>query len=158
MSDSVSIQGNDYRIDLSRPIDISIPLNFNGPQPNAYGVAMATSERCAAGDLVGDTRQGGSCNFEQYTFIPHCNGTHTECVGHITHERIAIRDCLTDAFIPAVVITENPERGVDSTERYPTAYGQDDLIISKSALERVGEARALIVRTLPNDDSKMSRR
>ena len=94
---------------LKNPIDISIPLNFNGPQPNAYGVEPASSKPCEAGDMVGDTRRGGSVNFEQYTFIPHCNGTHTECVGHITHERISVRDCLKDVFIPAVLVSVEPD-------------------------------------------------
>jgi hypothetical protein len=66
------------------------PLDFNGAQPNAYGVERATATACEASDLIGDTRRGGSCNFEQIKFIPHCNGTHTECVGHITDERILI--------------------------------------------------------------------
>src|SRR6185369_11692846 len=88
-------------VDLSSPIDISIPLNFNGPQPNAYGAEPAWSQACESGDLVGDTRRGGSCNFEQYTLTPHCNGTHTECVGHITLERISVADCLRDVFLPA---------------------------------------------------------
>src|SRR5512141_2989717 len=87
------------------PIDISIPLQFGGPQPNAYGVSPATSMPCEAGDLVGDTRRGGNCNFEQVTLIPHCNGTHTECVGHIAHERISVRACLKEAFIPAFLVS-----------------------------------------------------
>ena len=85
-----------YKINAENPLDISIPLNFNGAQPNAYGVEKASSKPCEAGNSIGDTRQNGSCNFEQYKFIPHCNGTHTECVGHITNERISIRDCLQD--------------------------------------------------------------
>ena len=47
---------------LKGPIDISIPLNFNGQQPNAYGVERATAKACEAGDMVGDTRRGGSVN------------------------------------------------------------------------------------------------
>jgi kynurenine formamidase len=156
------IDNIEYRFDLSAPIDISITLNFNGPQPNAYGVEPATSTPCAAGDLVGDTRQGGSCNFEQYTFIPHCNGTHTECVGHITNERIAIRDCLTDAFVPALLRSVVPEKAVVSGELYSMPFGDDDLVITKANLERslsVADApSALIVRTLPNDHGKLSRR
>jgi len=42
---------------LDGPIDISIPLNFNGPQPNAFGVEPASSKACEYGDLVGDTRR-----------------------------------------------------------------------------------------------------
>jgi arylformamidase len=140
---------------IGEPIDISIPLRFNGPQPNAYGAEMASSKPVEAGDLVGDTRLGGSVNFEQYTFIPHCNGTHTECVGHITNERISVRDCLQDAFIPAFLISVSPE----------WIGGSDDLVITLEALEAATEAfshplsrdKALIVRTLPNDDSKMTR-
>ncbi|MEO6656029.1 MAG: cyclase family protein, partial [Pyrinomonadaceae bacterium] len=93
---------------IGDPIDISIPMRFNGPQPNAYGVEAATSKACEAGDIVGDTRRGGSVNFEQYTFIPHCNGTHTECVGHITHERISVLDCLRAVLIRAVLVSVEP--------------------------------------------------
>ena len=151
----------EYRFDPADPIDISIPLNFNGSQPNAYGVEPAISRPCASGELVGDTRQGGSCNFEQYTLIPHCNGTHTECVGHITHERIAIRDSLQDALIPALLVTVRPDRAVESADTYSMSYEPEDLIISRESLENaIGTAagfRGLIVRTLPNDESKLSR-
>src|SRR5947199_6913443 len=95
----LSIVEAENDIDLGEFFDISIPLRFNGPQPNAFGVEPASSTACQYGDLVGDTRRGGSCNFEQITLIPHCNGTHTECVGHITNERISIRGCLVDVFI-----------------------------------------------------------
>ena len=142
-------------IDLDKPvtqIDISIPLQFNGPQPNAYGVEAATSKACEEGDLVGDTRRGGSVNFEQCTFIPHCNGTHTECVGHITDERISVLDCLTDVFVAAVLVSVEPDK----------LYG-GDLVITDLSLQAasVGKAAdtptALIVRTLSNDDSKLTR-
>src|SRR5215213_10139418 len=102
----------DLKIRLDDPIDISIPLRFDGPQPNVYSVPPARSEAVCSGDLVGDTRLGGSCNFERYTLIPHCNGTHTECVGHITKERISVRDCLRDSFVPALLLTIEPARNI----------------------------------------------
>lgn len=135
--------------------DLSIPLRFNGPQPNAYGVEPAVSMACEYGQLIGDTRRGGSCNFEHYTFIPHCNGTHTECIGHVTDERIAIRDCLQDVLIRAVLVSIEPR---------PDDPSSDDLVISRELLATEIEAnglnlegKALIVRTLPNDLSKLSR-
>src|SRR5215204_7671478 len=131
MLKSLDINGRSYDADVSRPIDISIPLRFNGQQPNAYGVSPATSEPCAAGDLVGDTRRGGSCNFEQYTFIPHCNGTHTECVGHITHERIAVRDCLQDVFIRASLITISPRDASQVTEEFSVECDELDTVITR---------------------------
>src|SRR5688500_14959896 len=98
MKTLVEIDSKTYAIDLRFPIDIAIPLDFDGEQPRAFGVEPATSVACEYGSLVGDTRRGGSCNFERVTFIPHCNGTHTECVGHITNERISVLDCLKDVF------------------------------------------------------------
>src|SRR4026208_1919587 len=105
MNTTVHIDNETIEIDLASPIDISIPLNFNGPQPNAFGVEPATSTACEYGPLVGDNRRGASCNFERVTFIPHCNGTHTECGGHITNERISILDCLKETLIPAMLIS-----------------------------------------------------
>ncbi len=151
---------------LKDPIDISIPLNFNGQQPNAYGVEAAWSKPCEAGDLVGDTRRGGSVNFEQYTFIPHCNGTHTECVGHITHERISVRDCLKDIFIPAVLVSVEPVLAGAGDESYVVEFGSHDRLITRASVEarlealtyvRATDTTALIIRTLPNHDGKLTR-
>ena len=161
MTSTIEIAGIEYRFDSGRPIDISIPLRFNGPQPNAYGVEPAASSACEVGDFIGDTRRGGSVNFEQYTIIPHCSGTHTECVGHITHERISVRDCLTDVFIPAILVSVAPSRTNFSLS---PAAASADLVITEDALyNSIGPTdlslldMVLIVRTLPNDDSKMSR-
>src|SRR5690349_15224478 len=147
----ITIEGCGF--DLDDPIDISIPLKFNGPQPNAYGVEPATSKACEYGELVGDTRRGGSCNFERITFIPHCNGTHTECVGHITKERISVRDCLQDVLIAAVLVSVEPEAIVNG-EMVITAGLLRDAVSTLAVPEPDG---ALIVRTLPNDDDKLSR-
>lgn len=108
---------------------------------------------CEYGKLVGDTRRGGSCNFERVTLIPHCNGTHTECVGHITNERISVRDCLRDLMMSAFLVSVKPE-----------GLGNGDVVINRSALENLmmrptahAGGSALVVRTLPNDASKLSR-
>ena len=146
---------------LGEPIDISIPLNFDGQQPNAYGVGAATSRACEAGEIVGDTRRGGSVNFEEYSLIPHCNGTHTECVGHITDERISVLNCLTDAFVTAVLVSVEPRRTNFSLSVLGSS--SDDILITKDSLvETLGAANlsfpdtALIVRSLPNDDGKLT--
>lgn len=178
---SHEIGGRRYNIDLADPIDISIPLDFHGRQPNAYGVDRASAEAVRTGGLVGDTRRGGSCNFERVTFVPHCNGTHTECVGHITNERISVRDCLKDAFVPATLVSVDAENAVGSSESYAVEFGREDTVISKSGLEAAlsgvknpvvtapgsdkmariatapGAVLALILRTLPNDGGKLTR-
>jgi kynurenine formamidase len=143
---------NGEHYDISNPIDISIPLRFDAPQPNAFGVERATAVACEYGSLIGDTRRGGSCNFERVTLIPHCNGTHTEGVGHITNERISVLDCLRDVFIPARLISVESQ------------FSGDDLVISDNGISKaLGKDRAndageaLIIRSLPNDSSKLDR-
>ena len=167
---SVEINDRTYRIDSENPLDIAIPLDFYGAQPNAYGVERATSVPCAAGELIGDTRRGGSCNFERVTLIPHCNGTHTESVGHITHERISVHQVLRDAFIPAALISVEPERAGETSETYSIDLSETDELITKKSLENALRSiqnpkskikdlkpSGLIVRTLPNDESKKTR-
>jgi len=148
----IVLESTEYTIDLASAIDISIPLNFDGPQPNAYGVEPASSVACEYGSLVGDTRRGGSCNFERVTIIPHCNGTHTECVGHITDERLSVQDCLKDVFVRAILVSVEPQ------------IARNDRVIDranlKEALRMSGEPPAfepaLIVRTMPNGEAKLA--
>jgi len=162
----LNLGGRAVKIDLDAPLSIAIPLKFNGAQPNAYGVESAVSEPCKAGEIIGDTRLGGSVNFEQYKFIPHCNGTHTECAGHITRERISVNDCLKDAFILADLISVSAEKSVDSNETYAVELNDDDLLITRKAIEEAINnpnfklyelPAALIVRTLPNGESKITK-
>ncbi|MGI8555697.1 MAG: cyclase family protein [Pyrinomonadaceae bacterium] len=168
---SISFDNQVYKIDAEKPLNIAIPLNFNGAQPNAYGVEKASSKPCEAGNLIGDTRRGGSCNFEQVKFIPHCSGTHTESVGHITHERISVHDCLKDSFILANLISIKPENTGETTETYAVKLNENDKLITRKEIEKslkhIGAnpkpeienltAESLIIRTLPNDESKLSK-
>ena len=167
---SIEINNQIYKIDGGKTLDISIPLDFNGAQPNAYGVEKAESKPCEAEGIVGDTRRGGSCNFEQIKFIPHCNGTHTESVGHITHERISVRDCLQDAFVLSALISVTPENVAETTETYSIKLNTSDELITRktienalsnfesktSNLELIKSLQSLIVRVLPNDEIKLS--
>ena len=75
MKAQVEIGHKKHIVDFSQGVDISIPLLFNADQPNTYGVDFAASKPYQDGQFIGDTRKGGPCNFETYTFTPHCNGT-----------------------------------------------------------------------------------
>jgi kynurenine formamidase len=141
--------------DLSAGIDISIPLDFYGNQPNTYGVPYASAQAFQAGEFIGDVRKGGSCNFEVYSFIPHCNGTHTEGIGHLTAERVQVPLLFKPLLVPAVLITLTPVSGMNTHETYTPNPNPEDWIITlsslQSALERIlPECEALIIRTLPN--------
>ena len=160
---SIQINNRAYKIDLENPLDVSIPLQFNGAQPKAFGVEPAISKPCEAGRLIGDTRRGGSCNFETYKFTPHCNGTHTESIGHITDERIPICKSLRDSFVPAMLISVLPESPARTEETYSVNLTEEDRLITKKFLRNALEnadanwLTGLIIRTLPNDDSKKTR-
>lgn len=160
---SFKIAEKSYEIDSDSGIDISIPLNFHGEQPNAYGVEKAQAESYVSGKFVGDTRKGGGCNFEKISFIPHCNGTHTECIGHISLERVFINETLKDILIPSTLITVTPMNALETKDSYSPGKNNDDMIITKDVLSHAlinsdkNFLKGLMIRTLPNDNSKMSR-
>lgn len=149
------------RIDSTKGFDLSIPLRFRGKQPSAFGVGPARVETVENDWFIGDTHRGGSCNVDQYTLIPHCQGTHTECVGHIINDNISISEILNDVWIPTVVLSVEPERANDCSDRYVPAKGKNDELVSKNQLimgfDRFVDEQfyhALIIRTLPNNRSK----
>lgn len=133
--------------------DISIPLRFNEAQPTFFGAAAASAQPITAGSFVGDVRHGGSCNCSVHTLAPHCNGTHTECVGHITQERLSVRDLAIRHLAAALLISVTPE---------PSAEISGDRVISVAALRKaigsttLSDYQALVVRTLPNESSKLT--
>jgi kynurenine formamidase len=160
MKAEIEIGEKKYTINFTKGNNISIPLNFNGEQPNTYGVDKASSRPYQDGTFIGDTRKGGPCNFETYSFTPHCNGTHTECIGHITDERIDISSSLKEEMIPATLISIKSKF---TSEKYKPDLNSEDLVITKEDLEKqLGKVipeflRALIIRTLPNSESKKRR-
>lgn len=163
MNLTISIDGILWSVQVSEPIDISIPLDFYGSQPSAFSLPEASSVPVAAGTFVGDTRRGGSANCETVSLNPHANGTHTECVGHISQERYAVAQALRESWIPATVLTISPERLAASKEHYDGVHRPDDLVITRRSLadslaeqNRPEFMNALIVRSLPNLPAKKS--
>jgi arylformamidase len=160
MKAKISLKTIDFEVNFSKGNDISIPINFNGSQPNTYGVEGATSKPYQDGQFIGDTRKGGPCNFETYSFTPHCNGTHTECIGHITDERVSILTSLNQEMIRATLVSVTPKNTI---ENYTPKLNKEDLVITKEDLEFQLKdmnpvfLQALIVRTIPNLENKKSR-
>lgn len=152
-----------FVFDTSKVHDISIPLDFNGDQPNTYGVESASAAAYQADGFVGDTRKGGGCNFEQLKLTPHCNGTHTECIGHITNKRFSIHEQLKDSLVPASLITVTPTKAASSNDSYKPALATEDFLITRELLELELAAvpsdfmKALVIRTRPNNETKKAR-
>ena len=164
MQTVIVLDGLLWAVDLGRPLDISIEsILHSDRQPQAFFLPKARAAAVEIGAFVGDTRRGGSCNCDSVTLVPHGNGTHTECVGHITADRVGIHDTLKDAFIPATVLTVEPEPFAASGETYPWPHDGAELAVTRAGLERALAAsgcgspaftRALVIRTLPNPDAK----
>jgi len=136
---------NKYQIDLSKPIDISIPLSNTDENPIAWYIEKPEIEPVKFGDWIGKVSEGSSTNFNNIFFNPHGHGTHTECLGHITRDFYSINQCLKQFFFKAELISITPE-DINS-----------DLVITKNQIERALNGKtpeAIIIRTLPNSESK----
>jgi arylformamidase len=156
-------EGRRFAVALARGVSLAIPLDLQGPQPAHFGAPAARSEPLAAGDFVGDTRAGGSCNCETVTLVPHCNGTHTEGPGHVTRERLSVHASAMKPLYLAALVSVTPEDAAGSEETSdPTPRPGDRLITAQAlaaALARFGGApiEAVAVRTRPNSVDKLSR-
>jgi arylformamidase len=104
----IDIKGTRYRFDLSKPLDISLPLVNGANNPNAYYAPQVIFEPVVMGDFIGDTKQGGAVNYKNVHINPHGNGTHTECLGHICSDEIYIKDMLQVPFTMAHLMTIMP--------------------------------------------------
>lgn len=140
-------------------VSIARRLDFHGPQPSYFGVPPASASAMVADGFIGDTRQGGGCNAEVITLNPHCHGTHTECVGHVTDARLHAIDVVPGQRLAAVLLTLTPQRAATVHERKPLATADDDRLLTRASLHEQLAALdepldALIIRTLPNPDSK----
>lgn len=143
--------------------DLSIPLRFNEAQPRFFGAPHASSRPLAAGSFTGEVRSGSSCNCSTITLTPHCNGTHTECLGHITRQALSVREAAGEPFCPALLISVQPCSAALSGENAEPTPRPADLLITRAALQSalatqaLAEHPALIVRTLPHDPERMYR-
>jgi arylformamidase len=154
--------GRRWAADLRDPLSLAMPLDFDGVQPNHFGAPRAHAAPLAAGGFVGDVRRGGTVNCEVLTLVPHCNGTHTECVGHVTTDRVAVHEVLKGGLHVARLVSVKPEALGDAGEtRHPDAAPDERVISARvlyESLARVpGHSSALVIRTLPNDSGKLSR-
>jgi kynurenine formamidase len=136
---------NTFEIDLSKPIDISIPLSNTDANPIAWYIEKPQIEPVRFGDWIGKVSEGSSTNFNNIFFNPHGHGTHTECLGHITRGFYSINQCLKEFFFMAELISVQPN-AID-----------DDLIITKEQIQKALSGKmpeAIVIRTLPNQENK----
>ncbi|WP_178986754.1 cyclase family protein [Winogradskyella helgolandensis] len=135
-------------IDLSQPLDISIPITG---QPNNVNAWYVDSPKIVPEIIDGETisvADGAAVNFNTITFNPHSHGTHTETVGHITEKVYSINQYLKQFFFLAEVVTVAPEK-----------LGEDYVISRKQLQFALGNKKreAIVIRTMPNTREKHTR-
>lgn len=142
----LEIEGLKYHASLDAPIDLSIPIRPGAIGVNCFYAPIPEAWPVQAGDFIGDTQQGGAVNFFNLRINPHGNGTHTECVGHISSARYSIHQCLRSFHFPALL-----------QSFYPRRMENGDRVITEADLRTVSipeEITAFVLRTLPNDALK----
>ncbi len=144
---SIKLNSKVYLFDLSKPIDISIPLKASKSNVNAWYIDEPKIEPEEFEGFTAAVAKGASINFNNIFFNPHGHGTHTECAGHITEEVHSVNKNLKQYFFLAELVTVAPTK-------------QDgDFVISKKQLQyALGNKKrdAMVIRTLPNTREKLS--
>lgn len=148
MKTTIEIHDKTIEINLSKPLDISIPLQASVKNPLAWYQNEPKIEPVKMGDWTGKVTEGGSVNFNNIFFNPHAHGTHTECFGHISEEFHSVNEALKTFFFLAEVISVKPEK-----------VGEDEIISEESIVKALNgkTPEAIIIRTLPNNSEKKSK-
>jgi kynurenine formamidase len=141
---------NNFQVDLSKPIDISISLSNTDSNPIAWYINKPVIEPVKFDEWIGKVSSGmSSTNFNNIQFNPHGHGTHTECLGHITHDFYSVNQALKHFFFISELVSVTPE------------IEGEDFVITKNQIEKALNGKkpeAIIIRTLPNDSCKLSKK
>jgi arylformamidase len=133
--------GDQLYFETESSIDLSLPITGQGVK--AWYVGSPTFEPVKTSSFIGEVSSGAPVNFRNIAFNPHGNGTHTECLGHITKIIYSVNDVKLPFLMSAVLITIQPKSE------------NGDYIITSAALKNAlseyeGTFEAIIIRTLPN--------
>ena len=134
-----------YECDLSKPIDISIEMG----QVRCFYSTHFEATPYVLGDFVGSVKKGAPVNFYDVKLNPHGNGTHTECLGHITAKQESVNDQLKQFHFFSELVS------VPLTKR----KNGDQVITKKSLKDSCPKSlpEAIIIRTKPNRQGKLSK-
>ncbi len=137
----IQLNSKTFSVDLSKPLDISIPLRGDDSNVNAWYLSHPTITPEVVDNQTISVTEGAAVNFNTITFNPHAHGTHTETVGHISEKLYSINKELKQFFFFTEVLTIAPE------------VKDGDFVISKKQLQfALGNKKreAVVIRTLPN--------
>jgi len=132
----VQLTRGEVIVDLSRPISLAMPLDFSGREPRHFGAPPASSRPLAVPGFSGAVATGASCNCSTITLTPHCNSTHTECVGHLTREALDAHAVVPAGLLPALLLSIEPLDTSATRESTVPAPAAGDMLITAQGIER----------------------
>lgn len=147
MKATIEYNSRKIEVNISNPIDISIPIDPSKKNVNAW---YLEEPKITAEKIDGETirvSEGAVVNFNSIHFNPHSHITHTECVGHITEEVHSVNKNLKYFIFLAEVVTIAP------------LFHNGDFMIGVKQLKTALKNKkrdAIVIRTLPNLDDKKS--
>lgn len=139
-------QAKTYAANLSQPMDLSIPLDQHGPK--CFFAPDAKFEPFYTKGFIGAIETGSPVNFYNISYNPHGNGTHTESKLHIDPAGLPINQTLKHFHFISKLISIKPEHRSSGDRIILPDMLTDDLL---------NDVNTLIIRTLPNDPSKLTR-
>ena len=134
-------------------VDLSIPIAEKGG-PSAWYVDDMKVEVVRSNGFLGSVAEGGSVNFRNVTFNPHGNGTHTECLGHISPEADSVEAIAIPSVLPCLLISIKPEH-INGDEVVTLDQMRAACALHWGDADQLPPA--IVVRTLPHDARKTSR-
>ncbi len=154
----------DVNTDFGHSLAIALDFMHSENQPSHFGATPALAKPMQAGGFIGDTTKGGSCNVFELSFNPHCNGTHTETIGHICDQdnelSLSISALELPPLMPCALISITPVAASTTEDQYTPRFNENDSVISRQQLEQAlapyhdQQLQSLVVRTLPNSVDK----
>ena len=147
MKATIEYNSRKIEVDISNPIDISIPIGASRKNVNAWYIdEPKIFPETQDGDEI-SVANGAVVNFNNIHFNPHAHITHTECVGHITEKVHSINKNLKYFIFLAEVVTIAP------------LFHHGDFLIGVKQLKNALKNKkrdAIVIRTLPNLEDKKS--
>lgn len=142
----VELYNNDkkYSSNLDSGTSLAVPMG----KVRCFYATEFSMTPYRSGDFIGSVKAGAPVNFYDVQLNPHGNGTHTECLGHITENQECISDHLITHHFIAQVISITPKK-----------LDNRDNVIDLEMLQQsdIDMHPALIIRTMPNSTEKLSR-
>ena len=147
MKATIEYNSRKIEVNISNPIDISIPIDPSKKNVNAWYLEEPKITAEKIGEETIKVSEGAVVNFNSIHFNPHSHITHTECVGHITEEVHSVNKNLKYFIFLAEVVTIAP------------LFHNGDFMIGVKQLKTALKNKkrdAIVIRTLPNLDDKKS--